>query len=228
VTTEVVLLDAGGTLFTEVGSRDEAYASVFSRHGVCASAAMLAPLRAAVHDEMPESYFGAARYSDLWFREFIRRLLARLGARADAEAIRRELAAHFESPRNFAVFPDTLPALEELGARGLRLGVVSNWSDRLHGLLDGLSLSRHFEFVVISAVIGASKPDRAIFHHALRLFGTSPARALHVGDHPLNDLQGARRCGLPALLLDRAGEHPGQVAVIRSLEDICGRLAPLG
>jgi putative hydrolase of the HAD superfamily len=224
VSAGIVLFDAGGTLFTEVESRDDVYARVLGEHGARVSTALVGRLRTEVHDAMPESFAGAARYTDPWFREFVRRLLERLSATADPEEVRRQLAEHFQRPEHFVVFPDTLPALEELGSRGLRLGVVSNWSDRLHDLLDGLLLARHFEVVTISALAGASKPDRALFLHALRQFGAAPGQALHVGDHPVNDLLGARRSGLSALLLDRDRRHGGELSVIHSLEEVPGRL----
>ncbi len=228
MTTEVVLFDAGGTLFTEVETRDEVYARVFAEHGLHLNAAGMASLRHAVHDDMPEFFAGAARYTDLWFREFIRRLLSKLESAADPEGIRRELAEYFHRPEHFAVFPDTIPALEELGSLGLRLGVVSNWNHGLQELLAELSLVRHFECVVISSMVGASKPDRLIFRHALRCFGIAPAKALHVGDHPVNDLLGARRCGIPALLVDRRGHETGGIGTIRSLEDISGHVLRAG
>jgi REG-2-like HAD superfamily hydrolase len=228
VSAQIVLLDAGGTLFTEVESRDAIYARVLAARGISAPPELLGRLRAEVHDAMPESFGAGPRYSDPWFREFVRRLLERLGAPGDPEAIRGELAEHFQRPENFVVYADTLPALEELGARGWRLGVVSNWSDRLPALLDGLCLARHFETVAVSALVGASKPDPALFRHALRQLHATPGQAVHVGDHPLNDQAGARRAGIPSLLLDRERTRASDASVIHSLEELAGRLGRPG
>jgi len=219
-----VLLDAGGTLFTEVEARDAVYARVLAGYGARVALPEMARLRAELHDAMPEVFAGAARYTDPWFREFVRRLLLHLVLPADAEEVRLRLAEHFQRAEHFVVFPDTLPALEELAARGVRLGVVSNWSDRLGGLLEELQLSRYFEVVVASALVGACKPHPTIFQHALERFHAPPERVVHVGDHPVNDLLGARRSGLAALLLDRSGEHSRDPAAIRTLEDLPRRL----
>lgn len=221
---QVVLLDAGGTLFTERETRDAMYARALVERGLPVSVEQVAQLRTRLHAEMPATVEGQVRYTDRWFREFMRRLLAACGSELDAEELRRELAAHFSRPESFVVHADAPVALERLLERGLRLGVVSNWSDRLPPILDGLGLSRSFEVVIVSAIVGHTKPERGIFAAALARFGVPAARALHVGDDPLNDLAGARRAGLGALLIDRAGLHHGP-EVIRSLEEVADRLA---
>jgi REG-2-like HAD superfamily hydrolase len=225
---EVVLLDAGGTLFTEAESRDEVYARVLAERGVRLALAEVARLREALHAELPPVFEGHIRYSDGWFRELVRRLLARVACPADAEDVRRELAQHFARPEHFVLHNDTFPALEELASRGVRLGVVSNWSPGLPALLEGLHLARYFEAIVVSAVVGATKPERAIFRHALERFGVAAGAALHVGNHPVEDLAGARRAGLAALLVDRSA-HAGKPGhppadTIASLEELPARV----
>jgi putative hydrolase of the HAD superfamily len=220
----VVLLDAGGTLFTERETRDAIYAQALAARGIAVSVEHVARLRTRLHTEMPETVEGHVRYTDRWFREFMRRMLAELSAAHDPEALRRELATHFSRPESFVVHADAPAALERLLERGLRLGVVSNWSDRLPAILDGLGLTPWFEIVVVSAVVGHTKPDSEIFKAALRRFDVAPGQALHVGDDALNDLAGARRAGLTALLIDREGRYADSPEVIRSLEDVPGRL----
>lgn len=220
---QVVLLDAGGTLFTERETRDAMYARALLERGLPVSVEQVARLRTRLHAEMPPTVDGQVRYTDRWFREFMRRLLAACGSDLDAEALRRDLADHFSRAESFVVHADAPVALERLLERGLRLGVVSNWSDRLPAILEGLGLSPYFEVVVVSAIVGHTKPERGIFEAALTRFGVPPAAALHVGDDPLNDVAGARRAGLGALLIDRAGSHHGS-EVIRSLEEVPARV----
>jgi len=226
MTVGVVLLDAGGTLFTERETRDAIYARTLTERGLPVTEARIAALRETLHAAMPAEVEGHVRYTDRWFREFMRRLLAELGSPLDPEALRRDLAAHFSRPESFVLHADTRVALERLLEHGLRIGVVSNWSDRLPPLLEGLGLSRYFEVVTVSAIVGHTKPDRRIFEVALAGFGVRPEQALHVGDDPVNDLAGARRAGLGALLIDRAGRHEGP-EVIRSLEEMPARLQGL-
>ena len=103
--------------------------------------------------------------------------------------------------------------LTSLRERGVVLAVVSNFDSRLIPLLDGLGLAAFFDAVVCSGEAGAAKPDGAIFTHALAVLGVEASEALHVGDNPEADYDGARAAGLEALLVDRgaAANHTGVI-----------------
>jgi len=113
----------------------------------------------------------------------------------------------------------------ELRAMGLKLFVVSNWDSSLPSLLARLGIGDAFDDVIVSAVVGASKPDRGIFAEALRRTGVAPGAALHVGDSLVDDYHGARAAGLHALLVDRAGRHGPEVESIASLVELPVRIA---
>jgi putative hydrolase of the HAD superfamily len=102
--------------------------------------------------------------------------------------------------------------------------VVSNWDCALPDHLRALGVADRFEVIIASAAVGAAKPDPAIFAHALRAMGAQPGDAVHVGDRPAEDLQGARAAGVTALLLDRSGMRDGP-EVVRSLSEVPGRIA---
>lgn len=110
----------------------------------------------------------------------------------------------------FRPYPDAAPALEELRGRGLAVLCVSNWDCSLPDVLERCGLGDALDGVVSSAAAGARKPDPAIFARALDAAGCVALEALHVGDTPEEDLEGARAAGIPALLLDRDGP-PGPV-----------------
>ncbi|MBM3984699.1 MAG: HAD-IA family hydrolase [Planctomycetes bacterium] len=227
---KAVLFDAGGTLFGERRTRDELYQEALAGLGHPLDLPAIARLRAELHDELPEVFEGHARYSDGWFREYVRRLLERVGCPADPEPVRAGLARHYLRADSFVIHGDVPPCLDALLERGLRLGVVSNWSAHLPVLLEDLGLVRSFEVVLASAALGRSKPDPAIFREALRRLDLRPDEVLHVGDHPQNDLAGARRAGLHALLLRRDGAASGThgveaSAVVESLLEVPSRLA---
>jgi putative hydrolase of the HAD superfamily len=109
--------------------------------------------------------------------------------------------------------------LRELGELGVARVVVSNWDVSLRGVLDDTGLAPRLDGVVISAEVGAAKPARAIFEHALAVAGVPAAEALHVGDTAEADLAGARAAGLRALHLDRSGSDP---AALASLAEVPG------
>ena len=103
----------------------------------------------------------------------------------------------------FEAFADAPPVLTELGARGVRRVVVSNWDCSLAGVVAELGLE--VDGVVTSAEVGASKPERRIFDAALAAAGCAAAEVVHVGDSLDTDVAGARAAGIRALHLDRAG-----------------------
>jgi HAD superfamily hydrolase (TIGR01509 family) len=122
----------------------------------------------------------------------------------------------------FEAFPDAAPALTALRERGLRLVVVSNWDCSLPAVLDEVGLGQLVDHVVTSAAVGAAKPDPRIFEAALTASGCAPGEALHVGDSPTADVDGAHAAGIRAVLLDRAagggdGERVTSLAQIDSL-----------
>ena len=108
--------------------------------------------------------------------------------------------------------------LGALAAGGIRLGIVCDV-----GFLDSSALRRdferhgvlgHFHHWSFSDEVGAFKPDRRIFDHALAgLGGIDPARAAHVGDIRRTDVAGARAMGIagdpvPWRLRRRLGRAP--------------------
>lgn len=122
----------------------------------------------------------------------------------------------------FDAFPDAAPALEELRARGLRVVAASNWDSSLPEVLERSGLMPLLDGVMSSAVAGATKPAPNVFRAALELAGAEPAEAVHVGDSPDKDVEGALALGMRAVLLDRVGgvADDARVPVIRTLAEL--------
>jgi putative hydrolase of the HAD superfamily len=118
-------------------------------------------------------------------------------------------------------YPEVPAVLERLRAGGARLAVVSNWDVSLHDVLERTALRPLVDTVVISAELGAAKPDPAIFREALERLGARPSEAMHVGDSVEHDVAGARAAGLEAVLVARNGaEAPDGVRVVASLDGL--------
>ena len=111
----------------------------------------------------------------------------------------------FRDGSNWKIHEDVIESriFEKLKARGIILGVISNWDSRLTSTLDSLELTDHFKFILPSAVVGSAKPDKKIFAEAIRLSGVEPHEACHIGDEVKTDFDGARNAGIHAILLDR-------------------------
>jgi putative hydrolase of the HAD superfamily len=120
---------------------------------------------------------------------------------------------------HFDAYPDVVPALRELRERGQRLVAVSNWDCSLPSVLERCGLGGLLDGAVSSAAAGARKPDPAIFVPALELAGCGPGEAVHVGDTPAEDVEGARAAGIRPLLIDRDGEGEGDISSLREIKE---------
>jgi putative hydrolase of the HAD superfamily len=120
----------------------------------------------------------------------------------------------------FAAFAEVPATLDALRGRGHALAVVSNWDVSLHDVLARTGLAARLDAVVVSAEIGAAKPDPEPFHRALAALGAEPSDALHAGDRMDEDVAGARAAGVEAVLVARDGVAPEGVAAIRSLDGL--------
>lgn len=204
-----VLLDAGGTLLTEEPAREVIYAEVAAAHGVpVAPAAMRLSMHRMLRT-LPRTLDGHFRYTEGWFRRFIAGIFGdELGLGREAvDAATADLFRRFADPRTFRLHGGALELVRGARERGARVGVVSNWSERLPELLAGLGVAPWLDAVVVSAVEGVEKPDRAIFERALGRLGAEPATTVHAGDRMEEDVRGAGSAGILAVLVDRAGRH---------------------
>ena len=219
-----VFLDAGDTLFTERVSRSAIYAEIASGFGGSCDEEEMRSAMDAVFRDLPNSVEGHFRYSLPWFRAFNERVLDSCGVQAARfAAAHTALAERFEDPATYSVFDEVPEVLVELAGRGVQVGVVSNWSEHLPELLQGLGLAETLDFVVTSADLRAEKPDRAIFERALFRAGAAAEESVHVGDHLERDVRGALNAGMRAILVDRdngaGGDHEG-VPVIGDLRGV--------
>ncbi|MBX3028390.1 HAD family hydrolase [bacterium] len=117
---------------------------------------------------------------------------ARLGL--DDPGLRRRLAAAFLA-RSQAALADSRAVLERL-ARRYRLGVVSNFYGNVERILADAGFAPLLTVVADSNRVGAMKPERRIFDHALAALASDPARTLHVGDSHERDVRAAKALGL--------------------------------
>ena len=89
--------------------------------------------------------------------------------------------------------------------------------------IDKLGLDRYFAFGYTAAQVGASKPAPDMFHAALEKAEVDAHRAVHVGDHPEDDIAGASNVGMHTIWVDMHGLEVGSVTpstVIRSLDEL--------
>ena len=224
-----VFLDVGDTVMRPNPSWEHVYAMAFEEFGLQVTIEDLQrALRAAYRHGGWGLEDGFEPSEEATFRrtmEIDQLALAELGLGPMPEAFFRRLSELFMVTSHWHVFPDVYPALDELRERGLVVGTLSNWVWNLPELLHALDLVRHFDFIAASARIGFEKPHPRIFEWALEKAGATPAEAIHVGDHPIADVQGALGVGMSAVLIDRWSRHtpdevPDAVPIITSLTEL--------
>ena len=106
-----------------------------------------------------------------------------------------------EARHALEVFAQVEPTLSAL-ARDYALGVVTNGNADVRRI----GLGHHFKFVLCAEDIGIAKPDARLFHEALSRGGVAAHAAVHVGDHPGDDIAGAQQAGLRAVWFNPGGK----------------------
>jgi len=163
-------------------------------------------------DERAGEIFWTMLFADGW---------ARLALARDDAAV-QSLYQKFRRGQFNRLFDDTRPALDALKSRGLQLGVLSNFTANCGEVLRTLGIANYFSSIVVSALVRAEKPARAIFDHATRESKCAPREIILVGDSIHHDVDGARDAGWDAILLDRDNWYPNYSAAprIRKLTEI--------
>jgi putative hydrolase of the HAD superfamily len=121
----------------------------------------------------------------------------------DVCAIRLDYNRRALVPREGAV--ETLRTLRE---RGVALGLITVCSEEVEQLFPETELAGLFDAEVFSNAEGLTKPDPAIYRLCCDRLGVEPERAVFVGDGANDELAGARRVGMEAILIHRPGEDP--------------------
>lgn len=200
-----ITFDVGGTLIEPWPSVGHVYAAVAGEHGMPG----LSP------EDLNQRFLcawvsqdGRAESREDW-AAIVRSTFEGVGPFEDPDALFESLYARFAEPASWHVFHDVFPTLTALRERGFRLGVLSNWDDRLRPLLERLGLTAFFDVIVISCEVGHRKPAPEIFLRAARALNLEPNQILHVGDSPELDVQGATRAGLQAIGLRQDSPRAG-------------------
>ena len=88
-------------------------------------------------------------------------------------------------------FDSVIPVLEKLSLN-YKLGVLTNGNADIKKL----GIDHMFDFSVSSMDVKSNKPDQGHFIRAKELSQINFHNTLHVGDHPVNDVYGARELGI--------------------------------
>ena len=132
----------------------------------------------------------------------------RLGVTQNVTCAADEIRARFQRAEFESLFDDVRPTLDALAARGLCLGILSNYSQNLERVLNQVGIHHYFRFFVISAIARLEKPDPRIFDLTVRTANYPREQIVYIGDSIFHDIEGAQRAGVDAILVDRANRYP--------------------
>ncbi|MFF0395036.1 HAD family hydrolase [Streptomyces sp. NPDC005248] len=117
----------------------------------------------------------------------------------------RDRRAEAGQPEHFGeddLYPDVRPALTQLRADGLWLGIAGNQTVRAGKILREL-FTNDVDLIGTSDDWGASKPDVAFFDRVAEVVPHDVDEILYVGDRVDNDLWPAVAAGMPTALVRR-------------------------
>lgn len=220
--TRAVFFDVDFTLI-EPGPafQGRGYQEFCARRNVCVDPALFAAAVTAASALLDRT---GGMYDPQIFVDYTRRIIEGMGGAGDGVAqAARDIYDAWSACQHFTLYQDVRDVLVELRARGLTIGLISNTERCLSSFQTHFGLEGLFSVTVSSAAHGYMKPHPSIFEAALRLAATSAEDAMMVGDSLDHDVDGARRLGMRAVLLSRAGAPvtcPPDVPVITTLRDL--------
>lgn len=214
-----VTFDAAGTLLRPHPSVGAIYREVGLAHGCDLPAdALDHAFHEAFHavSKDPTVLDPEGRERDFWRRVVLHAFRALGRVPEPFDAFFAELWETFAHGARWRVYHGAAATLEALRARGLRLGVLSNWDARLHRVLAETGLRALVDVVTISSEARAEKPDTAIFRAAEAALGHGPGACLHVGDSLKHDVAGAHAAGWRVLRVRHDGgpPAPGEIGTL--------------
>lgn len=100
------------------------------------------------------------------------------------------------------LYPDAIPAMAALRAKGYRVAVIGNQPASRDEELRRIGVEA--EVIAMSAEMGAAKPSREFFEQALELIGSPlPSSVAYVGDRVDNDVLPSIVAGMRAVWIRR-------------------------
>lgn len=207
--------------------RGEGYRAFSERYGLVVDVSLFeqAVSSAAPLLDGPED----AVYDADLFVKYTRRIIEQMGGRGERiDDCAREIYQEWAACQHFELYDDVGPMLRMLSAAGVRIGLISNSHRCLASFQTHFELKGLITAAVSSSEHGLMKPHPSIFRAALDLVEVPAGEAVMVGDSVRQDVEGALRAGMRAVLLNRSGNpHPQEqelvssgVPVIRSLREL--------
>jgi putative hydrolase of the HAD superfamily len=160
------------------------------------------------------------------FIAYTSRIIEGMGGRGPRiDDCSREIYDEWAACHHFELYDDVPGVLRTLAQAGIRIGLISNTQRCLTSFQSHFELDGLIAGAISSFEHGRMKPHPSIFEAALARVGAEAADAVMVGDSLRQDIEGALRAGMRAILLHRGDNVPARAAelgvpVIRSLREL--------
>jgi len=114
------------------------------------------------------------------------------------------------------LLPGAEEALRSVNAKGYRMGLISN-TGRTPGsvlrlVMQDMGILHYFDVTTFSNELLVRKPAETIFRKTLDDLKVPPKAAVHIGDNPDQDIEGAKRVGMHAIQFVTDGKNTSKVA----------------
>lgn len=130
-------------------------------------------------------------------QHFLEHLFAELDYSAPQVKAQECFDAFYEARQQVVLFDDVVETLHALKQHYRLIAITNGNAD-----IEKTGLADFFEFCLQAENFERPKPHQDIFHHALALTQCRAQQVLHVGDHPVHDMQGAYDVGMQTCWLD--------------------------
>ncbi|WP_256762154.1 HAD family hydrolase [Cohnella sp. WQ 127256] len=81
-----------------------------------------------------------------------------------------------------------------------KTGLITNGKSLIqYGKIDQLGIRNDFDLIIVSEEAGIKKPDPGIFELAFKQLELRPEECIYIGDHPINDIEGAAKSGMETI-----------------------------
>ena len=119
----------------------------------------------------------------------------------ESEKMARESFKIFYAGRNDVILYEGVEEVLESLKQKYVLGVITNGNADTKKI----GIDHYFDFNISASDINAGKPEPIIFEEALRQSGFRAEEICHVGDHPVNDVEGSNNFGMKSIWFNEKG-----------------------
>lgn len=165
--------------------------------------------------------------------DVVARILSILGVDFQQHEIRllANQISHLGSLSELEMLEGARAVIEKLKLSGVRIAIISDTvlTKGRHLLfhLRRAGILKYFDVLSFSDEVRAVKPNREIFEATLKRLQTEPENALHIGDFPWSDIEGAKNMGMLAFQYiggmgpEKNNIHPKADLVLENFLDMC-------